>query len=161
MLVGAPWLPSCNLPDDVYKGKIDMADVRNVFPNLEKICRSKRGKPPAKSWSKPPPIDSIISAMCTSVLDYHLKEMKGPDGNIVELKRYILRSGSSFGYLCFKSSNVLFSNCRSYAELQKHFNALEHTIVWEKSLDKIVLYVANHCTSPAYIERIKKIKVNG
>lgn len=135
-----------------------MANVREVFPTIEKLRRVQRGHLPKKVWNKAPTLDVIVSKMFT-VVDSHIKTVNAVGAAPVELRRYILRNKTNFGYLCIKTANYHFDRCQSVADFQKAYDTLEAQIKWSNSLATAQAYVAAHCTSPSYVERVRKIRV--
>lgn len=135
-----------------------MANVREVFPGLEKKRRVKRGQAPKLVWNKSPSLDQVIPKLATALVDSLIRTVNS-HGTQVEMQRYVFRSGAKFGYLCFKTSDVLLDRCKSYAEFQKVFDTLENSVKWAPSFEKLVAYVAGHCTSPSYVIRVRQLRV--
>lgn len=133
-----------------------MSDVRVLFPELEKNQRVKRGHAPKKVWNAAPSFEQLIAKLAPTVVDTLVRTVNS-HGNLVEMQRYILKSGNKFGYLCFKTSTISLSTCKSYQDLQVVYNGLVQAIKWASSLEKCKEYVAGHCTSPAYVSRVKAL----
>lgn len=134
-----------------------MPNVREVFPGLEKSRRVKRGLPHQLSWDKAPAIDQVIPKLAPVIVDSHMKVMDATTHT--EMRRYILRNGNRFGYLCFKTSNILLDRCRSYNDFQKIFDSLEQSIRWLPTFAGLVEYVAQRSTSPSYTARIRQLHI--
>lgn len=134
-----------------------MPNVREVFPNLEKLRRAARGHKPKMSWTKSPSFEQVIAKLAPSIFDSNIKTVNS-HGSQIEMQRYILRNGNNFGYLCFKTSGVLLDRCKSYDELQRVVNGLEQSINWSNGLARLVDYVSGHCTSPTYINRVRQLR---
>jgi len=133
-----------------------MSDVRVLFPGLEKPRRVRRGHAPKMVWHAPPSFDQLVSKLAPTVTDSLVRTVNS-HGNMVEMQRYILKSGNKYGYLCFKTSTVPLPTCKSYQDLQVVFNGLVQAIRWCPSLAACKDYVASHCTSPVYVNRVKAL----
>lgn len=134
-----------------------MPDVRELFPDLEKAKRVKRGHQPKMVFSTPPSFVQVIPKLAPTVMDSLVRTVNS-HGNIVEMQRYILRNNNRFGYLCFKTANIALSGCRSYADLQRVFDALAADVKWQTSWQRLTEYVASHCTSPSYVTRVRQLQ---
>lgn len=135
-----------------------MIDVRRVFSDCEKRRRVQRGLAATVVWAKAPDIDQVVTKLATAVLDSFIKNTT-VEGRPTELRRYLLRTGNKFGYLCIKSSNTGIAQCRSFDTLQEQMNILEGSVKWCNSFAALVEYVRNHCTSPAYVTRISQLRL--
>ena len=133
-----------------------MPNVRELFPNLQKMRRSKRGTSPLLSWTKAPTFEQVVQKLATTVLDTNIKQIVSA-GRANEMQRFILRKGPRFGYLCFKTSNVQLAACKSYDDLQVVFDYLDNSINWSGNKNNLLTYVTEHCTSPSYVAHLGNI----
>lgn len=132
-----------------------MANVREMFPNLERLRRVKRGAKPQKAWTKAPSFAQVLAKIAPTVLDTQVRQTdKGG-----EMHRLLLRSGNNFGYVLLKPVNYPLDRCKGYDEFQKVVTNMEHEIRWETSFQGLVSWLERHCTSPSYVERVKKVRV--
>jgi|SRR6185436_1331565 len=135
-----------------------MPNVREVFPGLEKLRRVKRGRQPQTMWTHAPSLETVIPKLATNIVDSHVKTSE-TNGVVTEMRRYVLRSGNRFGYLCIKTANIALATCKSYSDFQRVVDSLEQSIKWSNSLPRLIEYVTAHCTSPSYINRVSQLQV--
>jgi hypothetical protein len=132
-----------------------MANVREVFPNLERLRRVRRGAKPQKAWTKAPPFVQVAAKLAPMILDTQVRQIN----NGGELHRLLLRAGNNFGYVLLKPSNYALEKCRSYDEFQRVFSSMEGEIRWERNFQDLLGWLERNCTSPSYVERVKKVRV--
>lgn len=130
-----------------------MANVREVFPNLEKLHRVRRGAKPQKAWTKAPPFAQVVAKLAPTVLDNQTR--KSDSG---EMCRLLVQSGANFGYVLLKPGKLALDKCRSYEEFQTVFSYMEGEIRWENSFNNLLYWLERNCTSPSYVERVKSVR---
>lgn len=136
-----------------------MANVRELFPTLERFRRVRRGSRPQKAWTKAPSFEQLAGKLAPTILDTHARAQTVPGRPPTELRRLLLRSGNRFGYACLKSQDFPVERCKTYDDLQAVFSNMEKTIRWCNTYAQLIEWLGNHCTSPAYVERAKKVRV--
>ncbi len=134
-----------------------MPSVRELFPECEKRQRVQRGQEPRRAWKSPPLMDSFVAKLATEVLDSHRRESV-VQGRPVEMRRLIVKERNRYGYLCFKTGAINLTQCRSYDDLHRVYESVRETIKWSNTLAECQSYVADHCTSPAYVTRIRQLR---
>jgi hypothetical protein len=134
-----------------------MPSVRELFPECEKRKRVRRGYAAQKEWSAPPLMNNFIAKLSTDVLDSHTKESI-VQGRAVEMRRMIIKERNRFGYLCFKPGTINLAQVRSYDGLHQVYKSVRGTINWSNTWADCQQYVAAHCTSPAYVARVRQLR---
>lgn len=134
-----------------------MPSVRELFPECEKRQRVQRGYEPRRAWKSPPLMDNFITKLASEVMDSHQKESI-VQGRAVEMRRIIFKERNRFGYLCIKPAMITIGQCRSYDDLHRLYESTRGTINWSNSWELCQQYVADHCTSPSYVARIRQLR---
>ena len=133
-------------------------DVYRIFPNLEKLKRTRRGQQPTLKWHKAPSLQQILEKI-GSIIDSNIKISTNIDARSVEMHRYLLRKNNAVGYFCINIANINLNLCKSYEDLQSKVNLIERSILWKNNLTDLIAHINAHCTSPTYIAHVNNIKI--
>ena len=111
-----------------------MKKVRELFPNREKLRRSRRGYPPIRSII-PPLLDELVAIAHKEIIFKFEENDKG-----IVYYFYLLRKQNMFGYLRLREmrGSPFSSVCKSYDQLQFMYDDIRRGAIWVADLEMYV-----------------------
>lgn len=137
-----------------------MSNVTVLFPNIERLIRTRRGMLPAKRIT-PPSYDDMVRSAYSVLIDD--KQDSDPYANVYF---YLLQKNKFYGYMKLVEDKrmPISAMCNTYRSLQIMYDDMYGSAHWHASLDVLVTKHTSNSTArysnKVFMNKIKNTLLN-